>query len=451
MTTASTLPNNLVVSKSAEAACLGSMIYDSKVIPGVLEWVDSQSFVFPEHRAIFEAILTVWRRNPGGALDGVLLRNELEKSKALESVGGLDYLRQVVESVPSSANAMYYSREVAERQRYRSAVDAIEQMRQRVTEGGPVDEIVQRVQELAMGLECQPQQRNIYRVQDHASEVAIQTQESPCVIATGFSRVDRLAAGVCPGDVAYVAARPSIGKTAFVCGWALNAAKAGTHVAFFTLEMTARALMERLSATLGCVSLARVKRRDPPKEMLDAFYGGSLLLEGLPITIIENAGTVEQVTAALRQLEQGGPVGLVMIDYIGLMTATDSRRWNRNEQLTEISRGLKRLAQSEHVPVVVVAQLNRECEGRANHRPRMSDLRDSGAQEQDADVVMLLHREDYFRKVADPATTQIDGLAEVLIAKARNGPTGIGQLVFLEEQLRFADLSDASEPGGVDP
>jgi replicative DNA helicase len=436
---ATAIPPELLMSKADEAATLGSMILDPSKIPAVLEWVSRESFAFPEHQAVFDAILKVWRRNPNGELDGVLLRSELERTRALADVGGLDHLQEIIESTPTAANAVYYTRGVEERQRNRANVAAVEQMREAILEGGSADETAEKIQALAMGLQSRPREQSIFHVKDHATTAAIQTQDEPCIVASGFRDVDRLTGGVCPGDVAYLAARPSMGKTSIACGWTANAAKAGKHVAFFTLEMTARALMERLSATIGHVSLVTVKRPKPPKEILDAFYEGSLLLSKLPITIIENAPTVEQMIAVLRQLKQAGPVDLVCIDYIGLMAAPHSR--NRNEQLTEISRDLKRMAQAEHVPLIVVAQLNRGCEGRENHRPRMSDLRDSGAQEQDADLVILLHRADYYRKLANPATTDIDGLAEVIIAKARNGPTGMAQLVFVEDQMRFADLA----------
>ncbi len=443
-----TLPQTeLVHNKAAEAAVLGSMLLDSRQIPAVLEWLTAESFYFPEHLVIFDAILTVWRRNPGADVDGLLVRSELAGSKELQDAGGSDYLRQVIESVPTSANAAYYAQQVLERQRYRAAVAAVEKMREVLAEGGAADAVVEQIQGLALGLECRPREQHIYAVKDHATAVALQTQEAPCIVRTGFASVDRLACGACPAEIVYVAGRPSAGKTSFACGWALNAARANKHVVFFTLEMSARALMERLSATLGCVSLAAIKRPNPPRDLLNSFYEGSLLLGKLPIVIVENAGTVEQMTATLRQIKQAGPVDLLLLDYIGLVSAGASRNRNRNEQLTEISRDLKRMAQAEHVPVVVLAQLNRECEARENHRPRMSDLRDSGAQEQDADMVLLLHREDYYRKMADPNTSEIDGLAEVIVAKARNGPTGTAQLVFIEEQMRFADV--ARDDGAV--
>jgi replicative DNA helicase len=435
-----TLPDRLF-DRAAEAAVLGAMVVDHKCIPSVLERLDRESFALTEHKTILDAIVSVWRRNPGGEIDGLLLRSELSNRKELEEAGGLDYLREVVETVPSSVNVLYYARLVADKKRFRDAAVALGKMQEVLDGPGDINGVIQEIQGLAMGLECRARDQNVYHVKDHATIVAIQTQDAPCIVPTGFIHVDRLAGGVCPGDLAYLAARPSMGKTAFACGWALNAARTGTHVALFTLEMTARAVMERLSATLGQVPLARIKRPNPPKDMLDQFYDGSLRLAELPITIVENIPTVGQIMATLRQLKQMGSVGLVMIDYVGLMAASDSRTRNRNEQVSEISRELKRMAQMEHVPVVALSQLNRECEARDSHRPRMSDLRDSGSQEQDADLVMLLHREDYYRKMADPEAAKIDGLADVLVAKARNGPTGLAQLVFIEEEMRFADLA----------
>jgi replicative DNA helicase len=435
---------DLLMNKAAEGATLASMILDPACVPAVLELLTVESFTFTEHKALFETIVSVWRRNPGGALDGVLLRSELEAERKLEDAGGLDYLRELIESVPTVANARYYARQVLERQRFREVHAAVESMKETLAEGGPVDEIVQHVQGLAMGLECRSREQNVFHVKDHAENVAVETQDIRPMVRTGFENVDRRIAGLSPGDLLYIAARPSVGKTAFACGCALNMAKEGKRVLFFTLEMSAKSLMERMAATLGQVPLATILARQAPQVTLDDFYAGAIELAKRPITVIENAETVERIRSHLRQAKQAGPVDAVFIDYIGLMSPSESRNRTRNDQLTELSRDMKRLAQSERVAVVALSQLNRAVEGREGHRPRLSDLRDSGSLEQDADVVMLLHREDCYRRQADPQAKG-DGLAEVNIAKNRNGPTGTAQLVYLADQLRFANLSPAEE------
>lgn len=441
------IPAELLMSKSAEGAVLGSMIIEPKCIPAVLGLVTMESFAFAEHRVLYEAIVSVWQRNPGGELDGVLLRNAMEGSRAMEDAGGLNYLQEVVDSVPTAVNAMYYARQVQERQRYRETAAAVEQMREALIEGGPVETIVQDIQGLALGLEYQPREVNVFHVRDHAKNVAVATQDVRIAIHTGFRAVDRLVAGFSPGDLAYIAARPSIGKTSFASCVALNIAKGGGSVVFISLEMTAKALMERMAAVLGQVPLSEILRQDPPQDKLDAFYAGAIELAGLPILIIENVGTVEQILTHVRRAKQTDKVDAVFIDYLGLMTPPEGQSIrSRNDQLTVISRGLKRMAQAEHIPVVALSQLNRAVEGRDGHRPRMSDLRDSGSLEQDADVVMLLHREDYYRRLANPQTTEIDGKAEVIVAKSRNGPTGAAGLVFIEEEMRFTNLAMVEEP-----
>jgi replicative DNA helicase len=313
-------------------------------------------------------------------------------------------------------------------------------MRRVVGDGGDVDEQIAEVQRLAMSMESERTVSDVYDVATCASQIALDTQNGSTAIPFGFRALDRMVPGANPGDLILVAARPSMGKTALACGVAVNMAQRGKRVLILTLEMTARSLIERLIATHAGVSLSVIKQ-GPPKDVLDRFYQASLDLEKLPIRIVENATTPERQAAVVQTMKQGAGVDVVFIDYIGLVKS-GQRTTNRNDEVSEISRSLKHLAQRYEVPVVALSQLNRACESRDNKRPRLSDLRDSGSLEQDADVVMFLHRPDYYRRQQDPAAKDLDSTAEILVAKQRNGPVGMVKLSFIEEAMGFFDWSN---------
>jgi replicative DNA helicase len=428
--------------KGAEGAVLGSMIVDHRCIPSVLEWVSAETFFEPEHKAIFSAILAVWRQNPGGAVDGVLLRSRLEEDNSLSNVGGLDYLRRVVESVPTAANAVYYAKRVFERARFRELVRVQGQIDKLIADGGQIDELIGSAQSIVMRLDCQRTARDIFPMRDHASQIAIEATIPSNAIATGFRGIDRLLGGVRGGDMVILAARPSMGKTALATAVAVNMARAGRRVVFITLEMSPRSLIERMIAADAGLNLARIKR-EPTQDDKERFFSAALALQKVPLTVVAGASTPEAIAAVVQTIQQGDGVDVVCVDYLGLMSAGE-RVGNRNEEVTNISRRLKLLAQKADLAVVVLSQLNRAVEARETHRPRLADLRDSGSIEQDADVVLFLHREDYYRRLHDPTTTEIDGEVDLIVAKNRNGPVGIGKLIFIEEQIRFHDFAHES-------
>jgi len=340
--------------RASEAATLGSMILSHKVIPSILEWVTADSFYIEEHRRIFDAIVKLWRQNPGGTVDGLLLRSHLEHANELADVGGLAYVKRVVDSVPHPHNGVYYARQVASKKRYRDLVAATEQMRRVVGDGGDVDEQIAEVQRLAMSMESERTVSDVYDVATCASQIALDTQNGSTAIPFGFRALDRMVPGANPGDLILVAARPSMGKTALACNMAVNMAQRGKRVLILTLEMTARSLIERLIATHAGVSLSVIKQ-GPPKDVLDRFYQASLDLEKLPIRIVENATTPERQAAVVQTMKQGAGVDVTFIDYIGLMKS-GQRTTNRNDEVSEISRSLKHLAQRYEVPVVALSR-----------------------------------------------------------------------------------------------
>ncbi|MFC1766924.1 replicative DNA helicase, partial [Planctomycetota bacterium] len=304
-------------SKASEAAVLGSMIVDPQCIPTVTEWLERDSFFLPEHQTIFDAILTVWKQNP--KFDGLLVRTELENRNQLQEIGGLSYLQKVVDSAPTAANAVHYAKVVAEKKRYRGLVESVEKMDKALEKAITVDEQIEQIQGLALSLDCNPVSTEVFTAVDHATNVAIATQDHREIISTGFRNIDSIIGGIEPGQLIVTAARPSMGKTALALDVALDIAKSGKSIVFFTLEMSHQSLIERACCSLGCVNLADIKCDCPTQSNLDQFYAASLELAKYPLTIHEGGATPEKQLAFIRKWKQAHGVDLVVVDYLQLM------------------------------------------------------------------------------------------------------------------------------------
>lgn len=423
-------------SLAAEAAVLGSMLIDPDCIPKARGIITADDFYIPAHQFIFEAMESLHDDNK--PIDAVLLRDELVKCEHLEDIGGVEYIAKILDSVPSSANVAYYAGVVKDRRRYRDLVESINAMNKILQEPDlNVGEQAQQIQQIAFGIEQERAGDGCYDVKDYATAVAGAMQDKQERISSGFNEIDRLIGGFTPGELIIVAGRPSMGKSALALDFALNAAHAGRKVIFFTLEMAYQALIKRAICSLGRVNMQDVKA-EPSQETLNKLQEAALELEGLPLILNERGTTPEKQIALIKSQNKARDVDLVVVDYIQLMNS-GRKAESRQQEITTISRKLKLAAVAENVPVIALSQLNREVESRTSHRPKMSDLRESGALEQDADVVMLIHREDYYRRNEQPDMKDRDGSTEVIIAKQRNGPTGIAQLVFLDEYICFGD------------
>ncbi len=399
-------------SVEAEAGVLGSIVLDSGCIGKILPILDGNSFFKPEHQTIYDALIALFLGN--NPTDAVALRTQLKAINQLEQIGGVEYIARLLESVPSSANAVYYAGVVKDRQKYRDLIGMVDLIGKVFDEPLGVDDQIQRIQDLALGFEKSKLSTEYFTLAEHAEKVAIESQEQTAVIETGFRNIDHIVGGVSPGELIIVAGRPSMGKSALALQFALTMAKAGLSILFFTLEMTYRALIERALKNEQAVELSK-----------------------LDVVLHEGCETPEKQIAFIKTRKQTHKVDAVFVDYLQLMS-TGRKSENRVQEITTISRKLKLAAISENVPIIALSQLNREVETREKHRPRLSDLRESGAIEQDADVVLLLHRDDYYRRNQDPDAPQ-DGNAELIVAKNRRGPTGIAELVFLDEFVRFGD------------
>jgi replicative DNA helicase len=444
------LDDNKLWSLEAEAAVLGAMIVGPECIPNVLGIlpVDEKCFFRPEHQTIYAALIDLYLEVD--KIDAVLLRDKLKSRNELGGIAGdedksVEYIGRIMQSVPSAANASYYAKIVKEKSDYRNLIASVEKMGGIIKEPMPLDEQVQKVQDIALGLETGGTDTNFFTLADNAIEVAERTGQQT-LIPTGFAGIDRRIQGIAAGELMILAGRPAMGKSTLALDIALKMAKSGRAILFLTLEMTKEGLIERAIAKSGKVSMWRIRQGLEGVEVDQARRAASELSE-LDICFCESAITPERQHSFIKNRKQRGRADVVFVDYLQLMEA-GCRTSNRTEAVTVISRKLKQMALQEGVAIVALSQLNRQVEGRTDHKPRLSDLRDSGSIEQDADYVLLLHREDYYAEQEYNQQNNLtepfepNGDAEVIIAKARNCSTGIARLVFFGSEIKFEDRAE---------
>jgi len=396
----------------AEAGVLGSMMIKPECIGEILSLLDEKSFFKPEHQTIYNCLTTLFVA--GIPVDVISLRTELKQLNQLEKIGGVDYISQLMDSLPSSANARYYAGVVKDRQQYRNLIQTVEKISKIPNEPLKINEQIQQVQELALSLGDGKLKRGYFTFAQDTEKIAAELVEDKTFIKTGLRNIDFIIDGICPGELIILAGRPAMGKSALSSQISLNMAQAGLSIIYFSLEMTCCGLVER---ALKQHTTAELKKMN--------------------VTIHERADTPEKQIGFIRTIKKIHEVDVVCVDYLQLMSS-GTKNENRTQEISTISRKLKLAAIQENIPIIALSQLNRAVENRDKHRPRLSDLRESGSIEQDADVVMLIHREDVYRRQEDPNAPQ-DGSSEVIIAKNRRGTTGIAELVFLDSKVTFRD------------
>lgn len=435
----------------SEAAVLGSMIIDPACIGAVVEQLNQEAFYRIEHQLIFQALVSLYEKNPAGALDAVLLRDELDKKAQLQTVGGAEYLAKIMESVPSSANVEYYTKILQDKYLLRQLI---------VAAGGILEEAYSPGGETGVKLDRAEQkifaiaEKKIKRSATPLSELLmpvyehIEARDGQHVtgLPTGFFELDQITCGLQNGEMIIIAGRPSMGKTSFALNIAEHiAVKQNAPVAIFSLEMSNQLLAERLLCSSSAIPSQLVRKGMLEPEQFQQLAAACDELKNVPFYIDDSAAlTPLELRAKARRLASRYDIKCIVVDYLQLMSLGTGRVESRQQEITTISRYLKGLARELNIPVIVLSQLNRAAETREHHRPRMSDLRESGSIEQDADVVMLLHREDYYKH--DEQDYENTNTAEIIIAKQRNGPTGMIKLVFREEITRFENASYADEP-----
>ncbi len=435
----------------AEMSLLGSLLLDREAIGYVVPVIPrhhSARFYQPEHRLIYEAVLDLYDK--GSAIDVVILRDELTRRAVLDKVGGVDYLVQLVQSVPSSANAEYYAGIVRDKALLRDLISASgEIIDEAYSARQDVPEILDRAEQKFFSVTEQRVTNEAVGIASLLEETFRQIQDRDgnylTGLPTGFLEMDDMTSGLQRSELIIVAARPSMGKTAFGLNVAeYMAVNEGKPTVFFSMEMSKQQVAQRILCSRGKVDSHRLRRGMLNEHEIRQLQMICDELRDAPLFIDDTPGmTVLELRAKARRLWLQHKIEAVFIDYLQLMYTPGAE--SRQQEIAIISRGLKSLGRELNVPVIALAQLNRGTEGRDGHRPRMSDLRESGAIEQDADVIMLLHRPSYYDPNEEP------NVAEVIIAKQRNGPTGTIKLHFDGRSTRFDNLSMAPEPYGADP
>jgi replicative DNA helicase len=440
-------------SVEAEQGVLGSMLLSPRQAIGeCVEKINEQYFYVPAHQTIYSVLVDLW--NAGQAIDLITFTQVLRDRNLLESVGGAAFVTSLFTFVPTAANLEYYLEIVRDKYILREIISAATESVRRAYEeqdevNNLLDEVEQRI--FAVGEDRFKGQMLSMKEQVMSTlesiEKLFEDKGAITGVSTGFRDLDKLTSGLHPSEMIVIAARPSMGKTALAMNIAEHAAiQAKLPVAIFSLEMSAQQLVQRMLCSRAQVNLARTRdgflaEADFPK----LTHAASKLAEA-KIFIDDTAGlTILELRAKARRLRAQQDVQLIVIDYLQLVRSTSRRAQdNRQLEITEISAGLKGLAKELKIPIIVVAQLNRNPEirtGSGKGVPRLADLRESGSIEQDADVVGLLVREEYYADT-DEEREELKGKAELIIAKQRNGPIGGVKLTFLNEYTRFVDRSE---------
>lgn len=429
--------------QAAEQAVVGSMMMDPEAIAVAQRYISRDDFYQKSLGLLFQAIVSL--DNDGQAVDNVTLQSRLREMDAPENIATDAALAEIVSAVPTSTNIAYYAKIVADKSKLRTMIRTMEELTNSCyldREG--TDALMAQTEERMFHVLQKKQDQDFIPIQDVVMEeiakisAAARQNSSVTGLPTGFADLDFKTSGFQPSDLILIAARPSMGKTAF----ALNigdymAVRQHRKVAFFSLEMSKGQLVRRLFAQEANIDAQKLRNGSLTSSEWDSLIAGADMIGKSGMIIDDTPGiTVPEMRSKCRRykLEQG--LDIVIIDYLQLMTGSSRRSSDsRQQEISEISRSLKGLARELNVPVVALSQLSRAVEQRPDHRPILSDLRESGAIEQDADVVMFLYREDYYKPDTDRK-----GIADCIIAKQRNGPLGDVELAWLPEYTKFASI-----------
>lgn len=425
----------------AEQSLLGGILIDNDGLPQALEVLRGDEFYRDAHRIIFSAIQDLFERNE--PVDLVTIAALLAEQNRLEAVGGATYLASLANTVPSAANVSSYARIVNEKALLRRLIQAANEITASAYGGGKdVEAILDEAEAAIFGI-TESRIRNSYFSLKEVIKKSIETierfQEYRDVVTgvpSQFADLDKLTAGFQRSDLVIIAARPSMGKTAFALNVARNAAVEGIPVGFFSLEMSKEQLAMRLLCSEARVDSHKIRTGFLSQQECAKLLAAAGALTDAPVYLDDTAyiSPLELRAKARRMMADRG-LGMVVVDYLQLMKGRENAE-RREQEISEISRSLKGLAKELNVPVIACSQLNRKVEERHDKRPMLSDLRESGAIEQDADVIMFLYRDEVYNKgTAEP------GVAEVIIGKQRNGPTGVVKLAYIGSYTRFENLA----------
>jgi len=437
----------------AEQAVLGAIFLDASALTLASEILIPEDFYRAAHQKIFHAMLKV--ADKGEPVDLVTVTAELADAKALEEIGGVSYLSELADAVPTAANVEYYARIVEEKSVLRRLIRTATSIAQdSYTREDEVDVLLNEAEKKIMEIS----QRKHSGAFQNIKDVLVQAYDNIEMlhnrkgeitgIPTGFTELDRMTAGFQRSDLIIVAARPSVGKTAFALNIAQNVAtKTNENVAIFSLEMSAQQLVMRMLCAEGNINAQNLRtgKLTPEDWGKLTMAMGSLSNAGIYIDDTPSI-RVSEIRAKCRRLKQESGLGMVLIDYLQLIQGSGRNRENRQQEVSEISRSLKALARELEVPVIALSQLSRSVEQRQDKRPMMSDIRESGSIEQDADIVAFLYRDDYYDK-----DSENKNIIEIIIAKQRNGPVGTVQLAFIKEYNKFVNLERRFDDTQIPP
>ncbi|WP_051286651.1 replicative DNA helicase [Megalodesulfovibrio gigas] len=444
-------PHNL----EAEQSVLGGVLIKAVTLSSIAEVVSADDFYYPQHRFIYQACLELSGRNL--PVDMVSVAEHLRREKKLDDAGGPTYLAELSESVIGAANAYYHATIIRDKSLQRQLIEAGSKIVSESFEPRPeINELLEfaektvfDISQRQVGSSITPANDLVRLVFDELT-ARFENKQAVTGVPTGYHKLNELTAGLQPTDLIIIAGRPAMGKTAFALNVCMRAAiQGGTSTVVFSLEMGKEQLMQRMLCAWGKVDLSKMRRGNINDEdwtklhaAADHFSRANLFIDDTP------ALSVTELRGRCRRLKREKNLGLVVVDYLQLMRA--SRRIDSREQeISEISRSLKALAKELHLPVVALSQLNRKLEERGDKRPQLSDLRESGAIEQDADVIMFLYRDEVYNKREDNPKR---GVAEVIIGKQRNGPLGVVELAYVGAYTAFEELEDrysGYEPQGA--
>ncbi len=431
----------------SERALLGSIMLRSESIDEIMDILRADSFYSEKHRLIFRAMTDLFSKNE--PIDLLTLSSRLKEREMLDQIGGMSYLTELVNTVPSSANAEYYAQMIQKKHLMRKLIEASEHIcTLGYDETSELDELLDKAEKRIYEVTHSASNSNFIELKDALGEAwdrldrLHKSKEEFRGVPTGFRELDNKLAGLQKSDLIILAARPSMGKTALALDIARQAAiQHNIPVAIFSLEMSAQQLVDRMLAAESRVDAWKLRTGkltldsefEKIRNSLDPLSKAPIFVDDQP------ANSILKMRAIVRRLKSEKKLGLVVVDYLQLMVPTNSRNSdNTVQQVTEISRSLKHLAREFDIPVLALSQLSRAVEQRGG-RPRLSDLRDSGSIEQDADVVMFIHREDKYKENSDKPN-----IAEILIEKHRNGPTGKVELYFDQNKSTFLSIDKSN-------
>ena len=429
-------------SAETEQAVIGSILMDKDEMMNVADILVPDDFYQSEYRMIYQAMVQI--NSEGRPVDLVTVHEQLKSMNVPPEVSSLDFMIEVVNSVATSANAKHYAKIVKEKSLLRKVIKVNETIMEECYAGHEsADAILEETEKQLFKLLQSRGAEDITPIKDvvmeaiNRIEAASKQSGSVTGVPTGFTDLDYRTAGLQPSDMILIAARPSMGKTAFALNLAAHAAcKKHITTAIFSLEMSKVQLVNRFLSMESSVSAQNLRTGNLSETEWEKLVEGASIIGNSGLVIDDTPGiSISDLRSKCRKIKlEHDDLGLIIIDYIQLMTS-NTRSESRQQEVSEISRSLKALARELNVPVVALSQLSRAVEQRPDHRPMLSDLRESGAIEQDADVVMFLYRDDYYNKDTDKP-----GVAEVIIAKQRNGPVGTVELAWIGDRQRFANL-----------